>query len=340
MMKTCTGAPSWREAIRFFLQEYLPRHRGLSPRTQESYATALSLLLREVDAERRLPHTLSVLEVLRFLEHLESQRKNCPASRNLRLAALKSFWKAMVLWNPAHRVAYEVLLRIPQKRAHHRTPDYLERDELAALFACVDPRSHRGFRDLTLLRYLYNTGSRISELADARVEWLCLTGSPHVTIRGKGGKCRICPLLATTVELLRVYLRQERPRPGKGYEEFLFLTRSGTRFTRGGMWKLIRGYLDRAAEAQPSLRHKRLTPHSLRHTTAVFLLRAGVEINVIRAWLGHANVATTSHYLDLDLDKKREALERFGRLDLPRLPGADAEAQALPATVLRLLERL
>jgi site-specific recombinase XerD len=338
-MKLTTRTPTWPQAVHFFLCEYLPIHRGLSLRTQESYATSLELLLRELDPKAQ-PCTLSVPEVFRFLERLERKRGNSPASRNLRLAALKSFWKAMVLWNPRHRVAYEHLLSIPFKRAVHRTPDYLEANELAAVFGSVDARTHRGFRDLTLLRYLYNTGSRISELVDARLEWLSLTGLPQVTIQGKGGRCRVCPLLATTVELLRVYIREERPLPRKGYEDYLFLTRTGKAFTRGGLWKLIRGYLRRAAQTLPTLRNKRLTPHSVRHTCAVHLLRAGVEMNAIKAWLGHANVSTTSHYLDLDLDKKREALERFSRLDVQGAGGGRGVGRPLPRAVQRLLERL
>lgn len=331
----------WREALAFFLGTYLPRHCGVSPRTIESYATAFRLLLGHVRLDHPGPHELTVPEVLSFLEDLETRRRNAASSRNLRLAALKSFWKAMRLRDPAHAPRYEHLDRIPFKRQSHRSPDYLEVQELRRLFQAVDAATSKGFRDLTILRYFYNTGSRISEVAQARVAWLSLADPPEVTVRSKGGKWRTCPLWPTTAEMLRIYLRQERKPPRPGYEEFLFTTRLGTAFTRPGLWKLLRGYFQKAAADVPTLRTKRLSPHSLRHTTAVHLLRSGVEINVIKAWLGHADVSTTSLYLDLDLDKKREALEKFLKLDIDRLAGGSANAQTpLPANIVSWLERL
>jgi integrase/recombinase XerD len=340
-MKPLDGKPTWRKALQFFLGEYLPRHRGVSPRTQEAYATALRLLTERIDTHSRGPHELTVPEVLQFLEGLEQTRRNTANTRNLRLAALKAFWKAMLLWDAAHQARYQQLLAVPSKRHTSRSPDYLESEELGRLFQAVDPVTPQGFRDLTILRYLYNTGSRISEVAGARTTWLSLVDRPEVMIRGKGGKSRVCPLWPTTAEMLRVYLRQERMRPRRGYEDFLFLTRQGTAFRRQSLWKLLHGYFQRAADAMPTLRRKHLTPHSMRHTTGVHLLRAGVDINVIKAWLGHADVSTTSRYLDLDLDKKREALDRFLKLDLERLaPGPDSVRAPLPAYIVSWLERL
>ncbi len=339
-MKLHDGTPTWREALSFFLAEYLPRHRGLAALTLESYATTLRLLLDRLGPRVTHPNDLDVATVFSFLDFLERERGNGVASRNQRLAAMKSFWKAMALWNPTHRDRYEHLLTIPFKRTTSRAPDYLEPAELAALLKVPDPGTHLGFRDMTILRYMYNTGSRISEVAQARIDWLSLGATPEVRIRGKGGKSRICPLWATTAEMLRVYLRSERVSPDKGYEEFLFTTRLGTRFRRAGLWKLIRGHIQEAARTTPSLGQKHLTPHSLRHTTAVHLLRAGVEINVIKAWLGHADVSTTSIYLDLDMDKKREALERFLKLDIDRLTGSNGSHRPLPAHIVSWLERI
>ncbi len=333
--------PTWRSALTFFCGRYLPRDRGLSPRTQASYATSLRLWLSHLGRGHAGPHEATVSDVLAFLESLEEQRENAVSTRNLRLAALRSFWKAMLLWDAPHRERYEHLLQVPLKRCTHHVPDYLERDELARLFAVPDPATHPGFRDLTLLRYMYNTGSRISEVAEARTSWLSLAGEPEVRIVGKGGKARLCPLWQTTAQMLRVYLQQERVQPKKGFEEYLFLTRRGSRFTRGGLWRLLRGYLDRAADGSPTLARKRLTPHSLRHTTAVHLLRARVEMNVIKAWLGHADVSTTSHYLDLGMDQKREALERFARIDVGgSRSGSGWGESPLPQNLIEWLERL
>ncbi len=339
-MRILETAPSWRQAVTFFLGEYLPRHRGVSPNTQQSYTTALQLLLAGLDPKES-PHQLGVKEVLAFLDRLERRRKNSPHSRNLRLAALKSFWRAMLLWDPLHKEQYEQLLRIPSKRYTKRAPDYLEAEELAQVFAAIDPRHRQGFRDLTLLRYMFNTGSRISEVTNARLSWLSLEGHPEVSIRGKGGKRRTCPLWKTTAELLHVYLRQERYKPRKGYEDFVFITRLGTGFSRSALWKLLTEYFRRAAKSMVGLERKHLTPHSVRHSTAVHLLRAGVDIHVIKAWLGHADVSTTSEYLDLDLGKKREALEKFLKLDIDRLTcGLKNVETRLPAKVLSWLERL
>ena len=333
--------PEWGEAVVWFLTEYAPRHRGLSPRTQDTYATSLRLFHDHLGADRPGPHEVTAVQVLAFLDALERVRGNRPATRNLRLAALKSFWKGMALWDPAHRGAYERLQDVPSKRASRRSPDYLERDEVRGLFDLPAAKTSAGFRDLTLLRYAYNTGLRISELTGARVDWLSLGEPPEVRIRGKGGKLRTCPLLATTAEMLRIYLRQERGRARPGSEECLFLTRLGRGFTRAGLWKLLHGYFERAAKAIPSLAHKQLSPHSLRHTVACHLLRAGVDITVIKGWLGHASVSTTSRYLDLDLDKKREALARFLKLDVDRLVGSTGAAMApLTAKLVDWLEHL
>jgi site-specific recombinase XerD len=340
-MKLSDGHPTWRSALEFFFKHYLPRHLGVSPRTQESYGTAMRLLVERIDVRVHGPHELEAQTVFAFLEALERDRGNTASSRNLRLAALRCFWKAMTLWDADHVGRYDQLLRIPFKRSTRKGPDYFEPGELKRLFQTVDVSTHMGFRDLAILRYFYNTGSRISEVAEARSNWLVLTGEPQVTIRGKGGKWRVCPLWPTTAELLRVYLQQERQVPRKGFEEFLFITRLGKSFSRVGLWKLICGYFERVSATLGSLRLKRLTPHSLRHSTAVHLLRAGVEINVIKAWLGHADVSTTSGYLDLDLDKKREALERFLKLDMERITGGvDSPNVPLPENLVAWLERL
>ncbi len=339
-MTTCEGAPTWCGALHFFFYEYLPRHRGLSRHTQASYAIALRLFLADVGSPRA-PHEACVAQVLGFLERLERDRGNTAGSRNVRLAALNCLWKALALWDPAHREAYAALGAVPTKRCRQQSPDSLAVDELQQVFRAVDTRTRQGFRDQAILRYMYNTGSRISEVVDAQVGWLSLGDRPEVTIRGKGGKTRVCPLWATTAELLRVYLRSERGKARPGSEESLFLSRRGRGLTRGGLWKLLHGYFRRAEAACPSLATKRLSPHSLRHTTAIHLLRAGVEVTVIKAWLGHADVSVTSRYLDLDLDQKRDALERFLRLDVERLaPGAGSRPAVLPEQVVAWLEKL
>lgn len=339
-MKTVPEAPLWREPMRFFFGEYVTRHRGLKPNTIASYQTAFQLLLDAAEIRNRPPEALDPLTVLSFLAGLESERGNSASTRNQRLAALKCFWQAMQAFDPERREAYARLLAVPSKRAARLSPDYLEPDEMRRLLERVDAASGRGFRDQLLVRYAYQSGARITEIAQTRTSWLRLERRPHVEIRGKGGKVRVVPLLDGTAGMISAYLRNERPSPRPGYEDFLFLSRLGRGFTRQGLWKTFRGHFVGLAAEMASVRVKRLAPHSLRHTTAVFLLRAGVEMNVIKAWLGHADVSTTSGYLDLDMDMKRDALERFARLDVGGVTLPSAGATTLPEDVVAWLERL
>jgi site-specific recombinase XerD len=334
----------WKESISFFLGRYLTAHRGLSPETQASSATALRFWtgwLRKRGRPLPPPAAVTVRDVLDFLGWLEEARGNSVQTRNLRWAALQSFWTAMKVFEPDHADSFERLLETPRKRSVRGSPDYLELRELKHLLGLCDVRSSAGFHHFTLFRYAYNTGSRISEIAQARCEWLRLAAPHEVTIRGKGGKWRVCPLWESTAQLLKVYLEKERPKPRPGYEEFLFISRLGKPWTRKGLWKLMKGYFRKARSTMASLAHKDLSPHSLRHTCAVHLLRAGVDLTVIKAWLGHSDVATTARYIDLDLDKKREALGKFESLDVERLVGTEGnERLVLPAATLDWLEGL
>jgi site-specific recombinase XerD len=339
-MKTVPAAPLWRAPMRWFFDEYVTRHRGFSPCTIASYRTAFAHLLGIAAIRDARPDALEPRTVLDFLAGLESERGNSAATRNQRLAALKCFWQAMQAFDPERREAYARLLAIPAKRAVRRAPDYLEPDEMRRLLERADAGSSRGFRDHLLLRWAYQTGARVSEIAATRTSWLRLDRPPHVELRGKGGKTRIVPLLDGTAAMVSAYLRNERPQPRPGYEDHLFLTRRGRPFTRQGLWKVFRGHFDGLVAERASLRGKRLAPHSLRHTTAVFLLRAGVEMNVIKARLGHADVATTSGYLDLDLDMKRDALQRFARMDLGGAALPSTGATTLPEDVVAWLEQL
>ena len=235
-MNPCNGTPTWSDALKFFFCEYLPVHRGMSRDTQESYARALRFFVARPERGGRGPHEMTAKDVLDFLEGLERDRGNQASTRNVRLAGLNCFWKAMRLWDAAHRERYESLGDVPSKRCRQRSPDYLEPEELGRLLDGVDPKAPRGFRDLVLLRYLYNTGSRISEVAKAEPAWLSLGDTPEVAIRGKGGKTRVCPLWRTTADLLGVYLRSERGQARPGFEHRLFLTRQRKGFTRGGLW--------------------------------------------------------------------------------------------------------
>jgi len=330
----------WKDALRFFLGRFATKQRGLALNTRLAYTTTLKLFVEYLKRSGSLiqPCRTEIKSVFGFLESLEKTRGNKIRSRNSRLGALNSFWKALRLVDPGCNATYDQLCSVPSKRSFHDSPDYLEMEELRAVLKFIDSAPSNGFRNMVLLRTMYNIGARTSEICDLRLSHLFLDDRREVHVRGKGGKLRVVPLWKTTVELLRIYIQQERGRPRPGFEDFLFLSRLRKRFGRTGLWKVLRSIFDRAAEGFPRLKQKRIVPHSIRHTTAVHMLQAGIDINVIKAWLGHSSVETTSNYLDLDLAKKREALEKFVRLESLELPAVDQTE--LPRDALDWLESL
>jgi site-specific recombinase XerD len=184
---------------------------------------------------------------------------------------------------------------------------YLEKSELEAILSVVDQSTPIGRRDHALLVFMYNTGARVQETADASVSWFTFEPPPRVEIFGKGRKWRTCPLWDTVAKELEELVGY--PADGGDGDRPVFLSRRGSPLTRFGIGNLIEKYAQRASVSAPSLEKKRITPHVLRHTTAMHLLQSGVDINVIRSWLGHVNLATTHRYVEIDLAMKRKALE-------------------------------
>jgi site-specific recombinase XerD len=200
---------------------------------------------------------------------------------------------------------------IPFKKTAKTVIGYLEKAELDALFRIPDRRTLLGARDHALLLFLYNTGARADEAARLTVDHLQLGTSACVRILGKGSKWRLCPLWPETVSILRPLIA------GASADEHVFRGRTGKPMTRFGIHRLVAGYGKVAALSMPSLARKRVSPHTVRHTTAVHLLRAGVDINTIRAWLGHVSLDTTHIYAEVDLDMKAKALASLDITDLP-----------------------
>lgn len=308
--------------VRFFLEVYLPGHRGVSPHTVQSYRTAFRQF--RCFLRQRLGHNQThrlglealqpdlVLDYLQWLESSEGPGVSA-ATRNLRLAALKSFFRCLELYaGPEGRTQWQRLRHLPQKRVGRPSVDHLEQHEMNQVFAQLDPSTPEGFRDLTLLALLYNTGARASELAALRCTDLFLEGPASVRLHGKGRTERRCPLWPVTVALLRRYCQEFRRSPGAADAACLFINQRGQRLTRHGIGRRIAHYLGLAARHCPSLRQKRLSTHSFRHSTAIHLLEHGAEMHVIKAWLGHRSVRSTDHYLDLNLQSHHELLERFG----------------------------
>lgn len=294
--------------VRRFLLEHVVAELNLSRHTQASYRDALALFLPfAAKAQRQAVDQLEVErlspDVIRsFLAHLEEARHCSVATRNQRLAAIHSFARFVGARSPEHLHWCAQVAAVPFKRATKGTLPYLDKSEIDALLAAPARRTRQGTRDHALLLFLYNSGARCDEAARVVIADLDLGASPAVKILGKGNKIRLCPLWPTTANTLRALTA------GRGAQERVFLNRRGAPITRFGIYAMVSRYARQATQRVPSLGAKRVSPHVIRHTTAVHLLRAGVDINTIRAWLGHVSLDTTNVYAEVDLDMKVKAL--------------------------------
>jgi integrase/recombinase XerD len=299
--------------LRRFLLEYLVSERNLSLNTQRSYRDTLVLLVTFLARTlRNAPEHLTVLDlteeqILSFLLHLEHSRHCETRTRNQRLSAIHSLSRFIGMHSPEHIVWSGQILAIPVKKAMRGLIPYLEKSEIDALLDSPDCKTPQGRRDRALLLFLYNTGTRADEAAQLTIADLDLAPAPSngqssVKVMGKGRKLRRCPLWARTAAELAALVADRSP------TDHVFLNRRGRPLTRFGIHALVKRYARRASDKLPSLATKRVSPHTIRHTTATHLLRAGVDINTIRAWLGHVSVETTNVYAEVDLEMKAKAL--------------------------------
>ncbi len=296
-----------------FFTDYLPRQRSLSPHTLHSYRDALKLLLLFAAGRRRDPTELSlgdlnVQRITTFLAHLETQRHNRAETLNVRLSAIHSFFRFVAMQCPEHLAQAQRILSVPFKRTALREIHHLDFDEIRVLLRTVDRQTPAGRRDFALLSLMFNTGARVGEIVALQVVDLRLTPPPSVLLHGKGRKERVCPLWPETAKTVRQLLEERGVLPNAVVA--LFLSHRGTPLTRFGVRFILKKYVRQAAQLRPSLRDKRLHPHSLRHSTAIHLLRSGVDISTIANWLGHASMNTTVKYLAVDLEAKRQALAK------------------------------
>lgn len=299
--------------VRSFFEDHLVCRRNMSRNTIHSYRDALKLLLAFAAERCKRPETkLKVSDIaediiIAFLVDLESTRANSIQTRNHRLVAIRRLFEYIAAREPrfleqAHRIA-----TIPRKRGAV-LPEirYLEKEQITALLGAVAKDSQRGHRDYTLLLFMYNTGARVQEVADARIGWLTLTPPYKAELLGKGRKWRTCPLWESTAQHLQRLTAQQRPNARQ--DDCLFVNRYGRPLSRSGIADIIQRYAAKAATTVPNLQYRQVTPHTLRHTTAMHLLQSGVEVNVIRSWLGHVSIATTNRYIEIDLAMKAKAL--------------------------------
>jgi integrase/recombinase XerC len=298
--------------IRAFFYEWLVEQRNASGHTVRSYRDTWRLFLRFV--AQRAKKTVAMItladltanEVAAFLRHAEQERGGTIGTRNCRLAAIRSFFNFVATRDPTFIDLCVNVLNIPVKRAPISEPCYLDPAEVAAILAQPSRSTLEGTRDHALFSFLYNSGARIQEALDLCPKAIRFDSPGCVRLTGKGRKERICPLWPETVLLLQNLLERQPRAP----DQRLFVNRYGEPLSPSGVRFKLAAYVKAAAETVQSLRAKHVTPHSFRHATAVHLISAGIDVTVIRSWLGHVSLDTTNHYAKANLETKRKALER------------------------------
>lgn len=319
-----------------FFTERLIGQRQASANTVASYRDTFRLLLGFASKRTgKSPCQLQVEDldapfIGAFLDHLETKRGNAVTTRNVRLAALHSLFRFAALRHPEHAALIQRVLAIPPKQADRAVVQFLSEDEIDALLAAPDRATYIGRRDHTLLLVAIETGLRVSELVGLCCQDLFLGTGPHLRCRGKGRKERVTPLTAPTVVVLQAWLKERRGEPS----DPLFITNRGGPLSRDAVEHLLAKYTFIAAEACHSLRGRKPSPHVLRHTCAVQLLRAGIDQTVIALWLGHESVRTTDCYVHGDLSIKERALARTKPRQVP------SGRYRPPDTLVAFLERL
>jgi site-specific recombinase XerD len=317
MRKAATKPPSFAALVQAFFAEHLQQQRAMSPRTVATYRDAFVLFLDF--AKSRLckqPTAIRLRDVtptliLAFLDYLERERGNSVRSRNARLAALRAFLKFAGRRDVTALHVVEQALDVPMKRFERPMVGFLSREEMLAIIG--EPgRSWTTQRDHLLLRMLYNTGARVSEIVAIKVADVMLDGAACVHLHGKGRKQRAVPLWRSTVKQIKAWLKFN---PQLEPSSPLLPNRDSRAMTRGNVTQRLALAVKAAETAQPQLAKRRISPHTVRHTTAMHLLQSGVDITVIALWLGHESPITTHHYVEADLAMKERALARLQEPD-------------------------
>jgi site-specific recombinase XerD len=305
-----------------FFHDWMGQQRNLSHHTVLSYRDTWKLFLCFVSERKRREITalsfneLHSTEVLAFLQHLEEERKVSIGTRNCRLAAIHSFFAFVASREPLAVAQCEEIARIPVKRMTRQAMCHLEVEEIAAILAQPDRSSVEGQRDHALLALLYNTGGRIQETLNVCPQAIRFESPAHVKLLGKGRKQRICPLWNETVDLLRALLKRQ-PRAD---DQPIFVNCYREPLSAAGVRFKLKQYVRAAAQRVPSLAEKRVGPHTFRHSVGVQLVAAGVDVTVIRNWLGHERLETTNLYARANLATKRKALEQVDQAGKPLKP--------------------
>jgi site-specific recombinase XerD len=319
-----------------FFTDRLARQKKASPNTVAAYRDTCKLLLAFAqDKTGKPPSRLSLADldttlIGAFLQHLEDDRGNGSATRNARLAAIHSLFSYAAPRAPEHAAVISQVLAIPPRRRERAIVSYLTPEETDALLAAPDRKTWHGRRDHALLLLAVQTGLRVSELTALTRQDAHLGTGPHVRCHGKGRKDRATPLTSQTVRTLKTWLAELGPGPGKP----LFPTQTGGQLSRDAVERLVAKHTSAAADSCPSVKEKNVTPHTLRHTAAMSLLRAGVDTSVIALWLGHEDPETTQVYLHADMTIKEQALARV------QPPDTSPGRYRPPDTLLAFLDNL
>lgn len=299
------------KALTSYFSTYLPETCGVSPNTCNSYRDAFKLLLLYFQEEKGVPANSIELRMLNrnlasdFLDWLEAQRKVSVTTRNQRLAAMKAFAHYVQYRNPEYlENCTDIIAMRPQKHEKPVTPFLIE-EELKALLAQPDPSTRRGLRDLTLLSLLYDSGARVQEITDLKLKDIRLTNPAMVTLTGKGRKARQVPLMKETCKLLDAYIRNFNLN-SEPLTSPLFFNQKGQALSRYGITYILKKYV---SQAELDSDTRKISPHVLRHTKAMHLLRAGVNMIYIRDFLGHVDISTTEVYARIDAEMKRKVFE-------------------------------
>jgi integrase/recombinase XerD len=306
-MKTSVNFPA---LLQGFFTDRLMQQQNVSPHTIASYRDTFRLLLGFAQQSlHKPPAALDVQDldapfIGQFLEHLEKDRGSSPHSRNTRLAAVHSFFNYVALQEPSISAVVQRVLAIPHRRYHTKPIDFLTRPEIDALLAAPDQSAWLGRRDRALLLVAVQTGLRVSELVGLRFQDITLGTGAHIRCCGKGRKERCIPLRKDSIAALRAWSRE----CGGQSADALFPSSRGQRLSRDGVEYLLAKHVATARQSCPSLKKKRVSPHVLRHSTAMNLLQHGVDCSVIALWLGHESIETTQVYLHADLELKERAL--------------------------------
>jgi site-specific recombinase XerD len=331
-------------AVVQFFETHLPAQRGMSRHTIRSYRDAVVMLLQFVAGRRGCGiealdlADLDVAAVEDFLRHLEVDRHNGIATRNVRLAAIHTLARFLAGRHADRLGTWQAIIALPFKRgATQRAPEHLSADGVKAILNAIDRGSTTGERDFALLALMFNTGARVQEVLDLRLRDVRLDAPQQVRLVGKGNKVRICPIWPRTAQLLRELVAHRLGDSADHPDAPLFVNQRGEPLSRFGVRYVLRKYATRAG-VTTELSHVLPHPHALRHTTAVHLLKAGVDFATISQWLGHASLNTTMRYARSDLDLKRQALSQV----FPDIlaPGSKAHVLFDPGGLTHWLRRL